>query len=163
MIRYIDRTREYYGALGYPPYRWATHTEIPFAALSKPLSRSTLALVTTAAPFDPASGDQGPGAPYNAAAKFFRVYTTPTDPSPDLRISHLGYDRHHGTASDPESWLPLGALRRAVANGLVGQLATEVIGVPTNRSQRVTRTRDAADALARCGQLGADAALLVPT
>ena len=31
--------------------------------------------------------------PHNADAKFFDVYTTAIEPSPDLRISHIGYDR----------------------------------------------------------------------
>ena len=48
-MSYIDRTREYYAAQGYEkPYRWARHTEAPFAPLAKPLAQSTVALVTTA-------------------------------------------------------------------------------------------------------------------
>jgi len=29
-IRYMDRTREYYEALGFSPYRWAHFTDAPF-------------------------------------------------------------------------------------------------------------------------------------
>ena len=70
-VPYLERTRSYYLALGYGnPYRWAHHPETPFAPLRKPLAETRLALVTTAAPIRAEAGDQGPGAPYNAAAKF---------------------------------------------------------------------------------------------
>ncbi|MFV2091022.1 MAG: hypothetical protein ACC642_10205, partial [Pseudomonadales bacterium] len=107
MIPYIERSRTYYGTLGYPAYHWAEYDEVPFTPVSKPNKDARLALITTAAPFKEELGDQGPGAPYNAGAKFFRVYTTPVDPVPDLRISHLGYDRKYTTAEDPNTWLPI--------------------------------------------------------
>ena len=70
-IRYMARTREYYQAIGYTtPYRWAHYVDAPFQRLRKPLDQSRVAIVTTAAPFDPAKGDQGPGAAYNGGAKF---------------------------------------------------------------------------------------------
>ena len=131
--------------------------------MPRPLAQATLALVTTAAPYRAELPDQGSGAPYNAAAKFFEVYTTPSVPPPDLRISHLSYDRTHSRAEDSNCWLPLPALQAAVASGTLGAVAREVIGVPTNRSQRVTRDQDAPAALEQCKRLGADVALLVPT
>ena len=74
-IPYMQRTRDYYLALGYGnPYRWAHFVDVPFTPLGTPLSRARVALITTAAPFQPEVGDQGPGAPYNAAAKFYKVY-----------------------------------------------------------------------------------------
>jgi hypothetical protein len=123
-IPYIERTRSYYLTLGYGnPYQWARHDDVPFTPLRRPLARTRLALVTTAAPVRPEAGDQGPGAPYNAAAKFYQVYSLPAHPAPDLRISHLGYDRTHTTAADPDTWLPLARLREAVAAGRIGELA----------------------------------------
>ena len=75
-IPYMQRIRDYYLALGYPtPYRWAHYAEVPFQPLEKPLSRCRVALITTAAPYQPDKGDQGPGASYNAAAKFYAVYS----------------------------------------------------------------------------------------
>src|SRR3977135_4325343 len=69
-IPYMARTRDYYQAIGYEtPYRWAHYTGAPFQPLRTPLARSRVAIVTTAAPFDPAKGDQGPGAKYNGGAK----------------------------------------------------------------------------------------------
>jgi hypothetical protein len=163
-IPYLERTRSYYLALGYGnPYQWAHHDEVPFAPLDRPLAESRLALVTTAAPLRAEAGDQGPGAPYNAAAKFYQVYSLPIDPAPDLRISHLGYDRAHTTAADPNTWLPIPRLREAVAAGRLGSLAPRLHGAPTNRSQATTIDVDAPAVLARVQEDGAEAALLVPT
>src|SRR5437588_12663076 len=70
-IPYRERIRDYYQALGYgAPYRWAHYAEVPFAPLKQSLAESRIGLITTAAPCQPEKGDQGPGAPYNAAAKF---------------------------------------------------------------------------------------------
>lgn len=161
-ISYVERTRTWYAALGYAAYQWAVHDEAPFHGLERPLGQLTVALITTAAPFRPEFGDQGPGAPYNARAKFFAVYDLPVEPMPDLRISHVSYDRAHTTAADPASWLPVAALRSAQRSGRIGRLAERLIGLPTNRSQRVTVEQDAPQVLARCRALGADAAVLVP-
>lgn len=161
-IRYMLRTRDYYAALGYPPYQWAHFDAVPFAKPSASLAHLRVVLITTAARFDPTLGDQGPGAPYNAAAKFYRVYRAAVAPPPDLRISHVAYDRAHTTAADPNTWLPIAALHDAVTRGTVGALADELIGMPTDRSQRATLERDAPDVLAACADLRADVALLVP-
>jgi Glycine/sarcosine/betaine reductase selenoprotein B (GRDB) len=161
-IAYLQRTRRYYAALGYPPYQWAHFDTVPFCRPRRGLAAARLALVTTAARFDPALGEQGPGAAYNAGAKFYRVYRVPREPAPDLRISHVGYDRAHTTAADPNTWLPIRALQDAVKRGVVGSLADDVIGLPTNRSQRTTLTQDADAVLDTCIALAADVALLVP-
>jgi len=163
-IPYMPRTRDYYLALGYRnPYRWAHFADVPFTPLRTPLGRARVALITTAAPYQPGAGDQGPGAPYNAAAKFYQVYSETTDAMPDLRISHVGYDRTHTTAEDPNTWLPLARLHGAVKAGRIGALTPRLHGAPTNRSQRVTLETDAPELLRRCREDGADAALLVPT
>jgi len=161
-ISYIERTRRYYEALGYPAYQWAHFDDVPFAAPPRAVSASRLVLVTTAARFDPVLGDQGPGAAYNAAAKFYRVYRVALGPPPDLRISHVGYDRKHTSAADPNTWLPIAALQDAAQRGAIGSLANDVIGLPTNRSRQTTLTQDAPAALDACIEQRADLALLVP-
>lgn len=94
-IGYMKRTRDYYAAIGYAtPYRWAHYTSAPFQPLTKPLNQSRVAIITTAAPFDPAKGDQGPGAKYNGGAMFYSVYDGDTSQPHDLRISHIAYDRN---------------------------------------------------------------------
>lgn len=161
----MQRTRAYYLALGYEtPYRWAHHRDVPFTALRKPLAEAVAALVTTAAPYRPGLGDQGPGASYNGAAKFFEVYSAPVpaagEEAPDVRISHLSYDRDHTTAEDPRTWFPLDALRQAAAAGRVGALAARFHGLPTNRSQRATLEQDCPALLRRLHEDEADAAVL---
>ncbi len=145
-IDYIKRTRAYYLALGYDnPYQWAHYDDVPFQGLSKPLSEMVIALVATAAPYQPDKGDQGPGAPYNAEAKFYRLFRQPVSPPPDLRISHIAIDRTHSRADDINSYFPLTALRRAEKNGVIGGIAPYFYGLPTNRSQKTTIEQDCAE------------------
>ncbi|WP_418318809.1 reductase [Piscinibacter sakaiensis] len=162
-VPYMQRVRAYYQALGYgAPYRWAHQLELPFAPLARRLAECRVGLVTTAAPYKPDAGDQGPGAPYNADAKFYSVYAIDSSDDHDLRISHVAIDRQHTRADDPGSWLPLQALRRATAAGLIGELGPRIYGAPTNRSQRRTSDVDAPAIVAACQADRVDAAVLVP-
>ena len=163
-IPYMQRTRDYYLALGFGnPYRWAHFADVPFTPLTAPLAQARVALITTAAPYQLGVGDQGPGAPYNAAAKFYKVYSDSTESVPDVRISHVGYDRRHTSAKDPNTWFPLARLQEAVKAGRIGALTPRFHGAPTNRSHRVTMETDAPELWRRCREDGAQAALLVPT
>ena len=161
-IPYRQRIRDYYQTLGYgAPYRWAHYAEVPFAPVMKPLAESRIALVTTAAPYQPDKGDQHPGAAYNAAAKFYTVYCGDSAVDHDLRISHIAYDRIHTTAKDSNSWFPLPALRRAVKAGRIGEVAPRFYGAPTNRSHRTTLDVDCPELLRRIREDKADAVILV--
>jgi D-proline reductase (dithiol) PrdB len=162
-IPYLQRIRDYYQGLGYgAPYRWAHYAEVPFQRLGKPLAECRVALMTTAAPYQPDKGDQGPGASYNAAAKFYQVYSGDAAIDHDLRISHVAYDREHTTAQDSNTWFPLPQLRHMAASGRIGAVTRHFHGAPTNRSQRTTLDQDCPELLARCHADGADAAILVP-
>jgi len=162
-IPYLQRIRAYYQALGYgAPYEWAHYAEVPFHPLNKPLSECRIALITTAAPYQPGKGEQGPGAPYNAKAKFYAVYSGNTEHDHDLRISHVAIDRKHTTGEDLASYFPLSELRRSVAAGRIGSVAPRFHGAPTNRSHRVTLEIDGPEIVARCRTDGVDAAILVP-
>lgn len=162
-VPYMQRTTEYYLALGYrEPYEWAHYAEVPFSTLGKPLAECRVALITTAAPYQPGKGDQGPGAPYNAQAKFYAVYSGDTAIDHDLRIAHLAIDRQHTTGEDQASYVPLAALRRCAASGRIGSVAARLHGAPTNRSQRTTLEVDGPEIVARCRTDGADAAILLP-
>src|SRR5215470_15822455 len=154
-IAYMQRIRDYYQTLGYgPPYRWAHYAEVPFQSLKKPLAQCRVALITTAAAYQPDKGDQGPGAPYNAAAKFYQVYSGDTARDHDVRISHVGIDRKHTTAEDSGTWFPLPELRRAAGRGRIGSLAARFHGLPTNRSHRTTLDVDCPDVVKRCKEDG---------
>lgn len=160
--RYMQRTRDWYLALGYDnPYRWAHYLEVPFQPLGKALKQATVALVTTASPYDPEKGDQGIGAPYNAAAKFYQVYTGDSSQDHDVRITHVAIDRKHTTMEDSGTWFPLPAFRNAQEDGRIGQLAKRFYGLPTNRSQRHTLDVDCPELLRICREDGVDAVVLV--
>ena len=112
---------------------------------------SRVAIVTTAAPYQPDKGDQGPGAPYNAAAKFYQVYSGDTAQRP--RPAHLA--RRRSTASTPRRRTPApgsrcrscGARPRAAASARLRRAFT---ALPTNRSHRVTLEVDCPELVARC-------------
>ena len=160
-IRYIERTHAWYGALGYGnPYRYAQFDEVPFTPLRKPLADCRVMLLTTAAPYNPDLGDQGPGAPYNAAAKFYEVYAGETELDHDLRVSHVAVDQAH-LSDDVNCWFPLPALRKAASRGRIGGLTARFLGVPTNRSQRHTLDVDAPEVVQCCREDAADVAVLV--
>lgn len=162
-VPYLQRIRTYYQALGYgAPYEWAHFAEVPFSPLAKALADCRVALITTAAPYNPEAGDQGPGAPYNAKAKFYAVYSGDTARDHDLRISHVAIDRDHTRAEDPGSYFPLPALRELAAQGRIASVAPRFHGAPTNRSHRATIQVDAPEVVARCLADAVDAAILVP-
>ena len=162
-IPYMTRTRDWYLALGYGnPYRWAHYAEVPFTPLAKPLSKMTVALLTTASPYDPSKGEQGVGAPYNAEAKFYKVYSGDVTQDHDVRISHVAIDRKNTTMEDCNTWFPLPAMRAAAKAGRIGRLAPRFHGIPTNRSQRHTIEVDCPEVLRRCREDGVEAVVLVP-
>ena len=162
-IPYLQRIRTYYQALGYgEPYRWAHYSSVPFHRLTKPLAQCRLTIVTTAAPFQPGNGDQGPGAPYNSAAKFFTVYSGDTALEHDLRISHIAIDRKHTSAEDMGTYFPLPELRHAASSGRIAAVAARFHGLPTNRSHRVTLEVDCPEVVRRCTEEAVDAAILLP-
>lgn len=162
-IPYLQRIRTYYQGLGYePPYEWAHYAQVPFAPFTTPVARARIALITTAAPYQPGKGDQGPGAPYNSAAKFFTVYSGDSALDHDLRISHIAIDRNHTSAADSGTYFPLPAMHTAAAAGRIGSVAPRFHGLPTNRSHRTTLNVDCPEVVARCKKDQVEAALLVP-
>lgn len=162
-LHYIQRTRHYYQTLGFgTPYDWAHNVEIPFCRMKTGLKDATVAIVTTAAPFKPGAGDQGPGAPYNAGAKFYAVYSGLTTRMPDLRIAHIAIDRDNTRADDIDAYFPLAALKAAAASGRIGRVAPRFFGLPTNRSKQATQAVDAQDLLKRCMGDQVDAVIFVP-
>ena len=47
-IKYIDRTRAFYAAQDFRPYKYAHHDSTPFHRLRKPLAECRVAIVLTA-------------------------------------------------------------------------------------------------------------------
>ena len=149
-VRYIERTREYYRALGYAKdYVWAQHDEVPFVRLAKPLSASRIALITTASPADFRGIKQ--------------VWSGPVSPPPArLFTANLAWDKESTHTDDRESFLPIDAASKLAAEGVFAGLTARFHGVPTEYSQRKTTEEDAPQVLRRLRDDGADAAILCP-
>ena len=149
-VRYIERTREYYRALGYAKdYVWAQHDEVPFVRLAKPLSASRIALITTASPADFRGIKQ--------------VWSGPVSPPPArLVTANLAWDKESTHTDDRESFLPIEAASNLAAEGVFAGLTARFHGVPTEYSQRKTTEEDAPQVLRRLRDDGADAAILCP-
>ncbi len=149
-VRYMERTRHYYRALGYATdYAWARHDDVPFARLAKPLARARIALITTASPAD-----------FTGAKE---VWSGAVDPPPArLHTASVAWDKESTHTEDRGSFLPIEVAAELAAEGLFGGLAPRFHGVPTTYSQRQTGEQDAPQVLARLRDDGADAALLCP-
>ena len=151
-VRYIDRTHAYYDAQGFEDrYRYAEHDDAPFTPLEKPLSASTVGLVTTAsiehrAPLAPRKVDSG-----STEAPPERLFT-----------DDLSWDKNATHTDDRESFLPVDVLKALATEGRVGAVAPRFHCAPTEYSQRATREQDAPEILRRLLQDGADVALLLP-
>jgi hypothetical protein len=149
-VRYMERTRQYYRALGYAKdYVWARHDEVPFARLRKPLSECRLALVTTANPADYDGGRE--------------QWSAPVEPEPPrLHTADLAWDRESTHTDDRASFLPIEAAAKLAKEGLFAGLAPRFHGVPTDYSQRNTNEIVAPRVLRRLRDDGADGAILCP-
>jgi D-proline reductase (dithiol) PrdB len=151
-VRYMERTRDYYRAMGYTKdYVWSTFEDVPFARLAKPLREARIGLVTTAHPPDRSNRD----------AKGIRhVWSGPLDPLPVLNTDNLAWDRESTHTEDRESFMPIEAVQGWARDGLIGGLTPRFHGVPTEHSQRKTIEVDAPEILKRLREDGADAVLL---
>ncbi len=151
-VGYMDRTREYYRALGYEKdYVWAHFDDVPFARLAKPLGEARIGLVTTAHPPDKSNHD----------AKGIRhVWSGNVEPLPELNTDNLAWDRESTHTRDRESFLPIEAVKGWIGQGLVGSLAPRFHGAPTGYSQRKTNEVDAPEILARLKQDRVDAVFI---
>jgi hypothetical protein len=151
-VPYMERTRLYYRALGYEnDYVWAKADEVPFTRLDKPLSEATVALLTTAGPPDRSNR--------NSRGKK-EVWSGPVATPPETFDTDLAWDKESTHTDDRESFLPIDAARRLVAEGLFAKLAPRFHGVPTDYSHRKTMEHDAPELLRRIREDGADAALI---
>ena len=155
-VSYIDRTREYYAALGYErPYQYAHHTDVPFAPLRKPLSQSRVALITTAGPWvdDPAKRSK----PFERRP----LWAGDTRQTPErLFTENLAWDKESTHTRDVQTFLPIDHLKSYVAAGRVGEIGPRFYGVPTEYSQSRTTREDAPAIAAMCREDQVDAVLL---
>jgi D-proline reductase (dithiol) PrdB len=149
-VPYMERTRHYYRALGYTSdYTWATFDHVPFTPPAKPLSKLRVALITTASPAD-----------FDGVK---RVWSGAVSPPPEkLFTDNVAWDKESTHTNDRASFLPIEAATELSEEGMFAALTARFHGVPTEYSQRKTKTEDAPEILARVRDDGADAAILCP-
>ena len=149
-VPYMERTRQYYRALGYAQdYVWARHDDVPFAKLPRKLSDCRIALITTASPTE-----------YTGKRQF---WSGAIDPAPAaLRTSDLAWDKESTHTEDRASFLPIEAATKLAREGVFAGLTAHFHGVPTDYSQRSTLEDVAPKVLQRLRDDGADAAILCP-
>ncbi|MCY3841438.1 MAG: hypothetical protein OXH09_22810 [Gammaproteobacteria bacterium] len=151
-IGYMERTRRYYEAQGFgKAYTWAHFDDVPFTPLPKPVSDSTLVLITTMALYDRGASDVRHVASCSTGEPPVRLYG-----------DDLSWDRTATHLEDRESYFPINVLNELVRRGRIGALADRFHCAPTEYSQRRTRQADAPEILKRCREDRADIALLVP-
>lgn len=151
-VTYIDRTREFYEAQGFEAaYQYAAHKTTPFHRLSKPLSESRVAVITTASRYfredlEPRKVD------YGASGEI---------PS-EMFADDLSWDKEATHLRDVNSFLPLATLQAMAESKEIGALSPRFICAPTEYSQRATREQDAPEILTALQSDEVDVALLVP-
>lgn len=115
-IDYIQRTRDQYAGLGYPPYSWVENKTSPaFTKLHKPLSQCKVGLVCSGGIYQ-----VGQIAFHFQDDFSYREISTDAAVA-DLRATHFAYDLTDAHI-DPNVVFPLHTLKTLVAAGEVGQL-----------------------------------------
>ena len=120
----------------------------PFRSLPNHF-RKCVVLITTASPLD-----------FDGVKRVWSAYVSP--PPQELFTDNVAWDKESTHTNDRASFLPIEAATELASEGLFGGLTARFHGVPTEYSQRKTRTEDAPQILARVREDGADAAVLCP-
>jgi D-proline reductase (dithiol) PrdB len=116
-VDYIQRTREQYARLGYPPYRWVENTQAPpFTPLTKPLGQCRVGLIASGGVYV-----KGQVAFHFKDDTSYRAISRDVDYQ-ELRVTHFAYDLTDARA-DPNVVFPLQTLRNLEADGHIGDVA----------------------------------------
>ncbi|NOX51571.1 MAG: hypothetical protein GXP16_13715 [Gammaproteobacteria bacterium] len=118
-IDYIQRTRDQYDSLGYPPYSWFhSDSQAPFAPLQKPLNECRVGLIASGGIYQ-----HGQIAFHYKDDISYRVIDTRTT-NDALRATHFAYDLTDAR-QDPNVVFPLETLRQCVTQGMIGSLGPQ--------------------------------------
>ena len=156
-VDYIERTRDQYSALGYPPYKWTENTTPPpWAELTKPLSQCRVGLIGSGGIYQ-----EGQVAFHYKDDLSFRIIDTRESTS-KLRATHFAYDLTDAR-SDPNVVFPIDTLNRLAAEGFIGCLAQNAYAFMGGiYSSRRVRERLAPELANRVVRDEVDVVLLVP-
>ena len=131
-------------------------TEIPFTPLAKPLSESRIGVITTTSLWTGQDHLDLVDRPPKHA------YAAPCDPLPERMFTmDLAWDKEATNTDDLGSFLPVTALKKLAAEGRIRDVSPRFYGVPTEYSQRKTKSQDAPAVLEFLREDGVDATLLV--
>lgn len=156
-VDYLEVTRRTYDDLGYPPYQWVHHADVPpFAPVTKPLAESRVALIASGGIYR-----VGQVAFHHRDDTSYRVI--PTDvPTDELRVTHFAYDLRDARA-DVNVVFPIDTLRDLRADGVIGGLTDDAYTFMGGiYSARKVRDELAPALVERVRAQEADLCLLVP-
>ena len=151
-VPYMERTRNYYRALGYTKdYVWAHHEDVPFVRPVKSLAAMKVALISTAGPGDRTHRDESGRR---------HVWSGLVASPPDSFETDMAWDRESTHTDDRETFMPIDAAQKLVADGTLGALAPRFHAAPTDYGQQKTTGTDAPEILKRLREDKVDAAIL---
>ena len=116
-VDYMQRTREQYAGLGYPPYEWVhIEEDPPFVPIAKPLAQARVGLIASGGIYR-----RGQVAFHYKDDISFRVIPSDTR-NDELRVTHFAYDLTDAR-KDPNVVFPLQTLRDLARSGRIGEVA----------------------------------------
>ncbi|MBV1877334.1 MAG: glycine/betaine/sarcosine/D-proline family reductase selenoprotein B [Pseudomonadales bacterium] len=119
-VQYMQRTKNTYDKLGYPPYRWfEADAAADFAPVSKGLANSKLGLIASSGAYV-----EGQVAFHYKDDTSIRTIARDT-PINKLRFSHITENYLPEARQDPGTVLPLQSLAELQRQGVIGELADE--------------------------------------
>lgn len=156
-VDYIERTREQYAALGYPPYQWVENqAAAPWAPLAKALSQCKVGLIGSGGIYQ-----EGQVAFHYKDDLSFRIIDT-REPTAKLRATHFAYDLTDAR-SDPNVVFPVDTLNQLAREGFIGGVARNAYAFMGGiYSSRRVRERLAPELANRVVRDEVDVVLLVP-
>jgi len=156
-VAYMQAIKHRYERLGYAPYRWFSADRAPpWQPLAKPLAASRVGLLSTSGAYA-----LGQLAYHYRDDTSIRALPSDLDPAA-IRFSHITENYLADARRDPDCMVPLTALRRLLADGVIGGLARRVFSCMGGiYSQRRVASEVAPALLDAFRAEGVDAALLV--
>lgn len=158
-IDYVSALNEMYQRQGFPPYKWSEFDSSPWTPLNKPLSKSRLALISSAGIF---RDDQEPFDPWAVNDLSFRQI--PIDTPPERLKIHHNYFDHRDALKDINCVFPIQRLKQLEDDGYIGSVSPIAITLGMGRLyKRTALQNETASAITLVlKQQGADYVFLVP-
>ncbi|MFO7963184.1 MAG: glycine/sarcosine/betaine reductase selenoprotein B family protein [Desulfobacterales bacterium] len=157
-INYVACLDHMYQSQGFPPYKWSEYDTSPWAPFNRPLSQSSIALVSSAGIF---REDQKPFDPWAVNDLSFRQIPVDT-PYERLRLNHNYFD-HRDALKDFNCVFPVHRMKEFEQEGFIGRLTSPAITLGMGRLYK--RTALVTETVPRIAGIlkdrGADAVLLI--